>query len=162
MQERLAVSIMDIQHGYNIDNPNIVVPMGITPRFLKRLFTDYPLKMVTPEYFVAECTSLSGLKHNLGFHFTPIFPKALTLTKRLYRLELFRTENDLLYLPESQTQSFTDFQTRLEIVFGSPTKSVEGTEGFPNHEWHFGNITIGHSVYEHFVMRESVGISISS
>ena len=153
---------MDIRQGYKIENPSIIVPMRITPGFLKCLFAGHPLKMIAPDYFVAECTSLSGLKHNLGFHFSPIFPWAFALHRRLCRLEFFRTEDDPLQPPELQARSFADFQTRLETAFGSPTKSTAGSEGFPNHEWLFDNITVRHSVYERFVLSEGVGIYLNS
>jgi hypothetical protein len=58
---------MEISAVFQIENPKIFVPWGISDEQLKKLFQGYDLRKITNGYFVIGCESLGGLCHQLGF-----------------------------------------------------------------------------------------------
>jgi hypothetical protein len=62
---------MNIEKGYQLDNPSLLVPWGINEGKLVELFGGHELKMIGDGYYTAQCNSLGGLDCYIGFHFTP-------------------------------------------------------------------------------------------
>jgi hypothetical protein len=62
---------MDLASGFQLERPHLLVRWGQSEEQLRDLFKGLELRRVTDGYFVARCTSLGGLSHDLGFHFTP-------------------------------------------------------------------------------------------
>ena len=62
---------MDLANGFQLEDPHLLVPWGLSEEQLQDLFKGLELRRVTDGYFVTRCTSLGGLSHKLGFHFTP-------------------------------------------------------------------------------------------
>jgi hypothetical protein len=109
---------MDISTGFQIEQPNIFVPWRITEPELLALGGD-GLHHVTRGYYTAPCVSVGGLSCTLGFHFRP------RGDGRLVELEFFRR----FAMP------LADFQRHFESVFGPPTKTEGGNDGFPSLGW---------------------------
>ena len=137
---------MDISLGFQIEHPQIFVTWNVSEAELKELFTGISLNNVTQGYFVAECVSLSGLSHRLGFHFYP------RVGGQLAELELFGCE------AKSLIASYELFQKHLEIAFGPPSLTTDGSEGFESHEWRLQEVDIVHFVQYRFGEEEYVRI----
>ena len=139
---------MDLDDGFQIEEPRVLVPWGIREHALRSLLPDG--HHVTDGYFVVDCTSLGGLRHALGFHFDPRSAQG-----RLVELEFFRQA-----FPDLQ-QSYDDFQARLEATFGPPAETSPGTwdEAMPTHRWSSGGATITHLVFDRFGPEEHVRIT---
>ncbi|HTU50009.1 MAG TPA: hypothetical protein VMF56_05405 [Acidobacteriaceae bacterium] len=137
---------MDISRGFHIEQPDILIPWGISEAELEKLFDGLDLRRVTNGYFVTHCDSLSGLSHELGFHFD------LRAGSILRELEFFGgnfTDN---------SSSFQTFQQHLEATFGQPTTTLPGTEGFPSYTWLLDGCEIVHYVRKRFGPEELVRI----
>jgi hypothetical protein len=63
--------LMEISKGFQIEEPNVFIPWDLTETQLQRCLEGLQLRRVTDGYFTTHCTSLSGLSHELGFHFYP-------------------------------------------------------------------------------------------
>ncbi len=61
---------MNITSGYQLEQPQVLVPWGISEEQLQELFRGSELRRVKDGYFITSCTSLCGLSHNLGFRFS--------------------------------------------------------------------------------------------
>jgi hypothetical protein len=138
--------IMDINKGFQIDNPKIFIPWNVDEKELTGLFNGHNLKHITTGYYTTSCTSLNGLTCMLGFHFEP------RSNGRLNELEFFRTNY------EDQKKSFEDFQTHFESAFGQPTETAKGNEGFNNYAWQLNNVQIVHYVFDRFGPEEHMRI----
>ena len=136
---------MEIGRGFQLEQPRVLVPWGISEQELQGLFKDLELRHVTHGYYVAQCVSLNGLSHYLGFHFTP------SASGKLIWFELFQTGSEL-------ESSYRDFQDHLEISFGCPTTTIPGSEGFPTNYWRIQDVQITHLVQEHFGPAERLRI----
>jgi hypothetical protein len=137
---------MDISSGFQIEQPNIFIPWGISEAELVKLLRESNLRRVTDGYFVIQCSSLGGLSHELGFHFDA------RVGGHLVELEFF--ESSYSY----GQSSFEAFQKHLEATFGQPTSTMPGTEGFPSHAWRLHNVEVLHYVQERFGPAEYVRI----
>ena len=136
---------MDLERGFQIDEPPVFVPWSVTQAELRALFGS-SLREVTQGYFTIPCTSLGGLQHKLGFHFEP------RGSDHLHELEFFRATAAPL------ADSYTDFQRHFERAFGRPTRSRPGSEGFLTHEWVLPTLHIFHVVQERFGQEEHLRI----
>jgi hypothetical protein len=137
---------MDLSVGFQLETPAIFVPKAVTERELRALLP--AARSVTTGYFVLrECVSLGGLKHELGFHFQP------RSNGLLHELEFFS-----FAFVDLQT-SFQTFQTHLESIFGPPTESRAGNEGFPSYAWrNIPDTEIVHLIFDRFGPEEHVRI----
>jgi len=61
---------MDIQTGFQLEDPHVFLPWGSFMRDLAPLLSKR-LRRVDPGYYTIACTSLGGMKHHLAFTFTP-------------------------------------------------------------------------------------------
>ena len=135
---------MNISAGFQVEQPAVFVPWGITPAQLLDLAGG--LTEVTRGYYTARCVSLGGLSHQLGFHFYP------AVGGRLTELEFFQVFATPL------SESFETFQLHLEATFGPPKQTEAGSAGFPAHTWRFRRVRIVHSVFDRFGLEEHVRI----
>src|SRR5262245_19993290 len=115
--------LMDLSKGFQIEEPNVFVPWNIRETQFKQGFDRLQLRCVTDGYFTTHCISLTGLSHELGFHFYPRNDGALV------EFEFFRKSYADL------AASYQQFQSHLEQTFGLPTVTIPGLEGFPSHTW---------------------------
>ena len=136
---------MNIKDGFQIYEPKVFVPWGITEQQIISLF-DTSLRKVTDGYFVLTCKPFEGLICELGFHFQPL------KDGRFNELEFFRKSY------EDQKASYEDFQNQFEKAFGRPTSTRPGTEGFPTQEWKVRGVIISHYVYDRFGPEEHMQI----
>lgn len=136
---------VDIEAGYGIEQPDVVVPWRISEDELFALLPSKP-RYVTTGYYTLPCISLGGLGHELGFHFEP------RAGGHLVELELFRRSYPDL------SQSFEEFQQHLVATFGPPTSQREGDEGFPYCTWQLGRASIVHYVLYRFGPEEHVRV----
>lgn len=140
---------MDLSKGFQIEEPNVLVPWDTLETQFQQGFKGLRLRRVTNGYFTTHCTSLSGLSHDLGFHFYPRH----TGNGRLLEFEFFcRSFRDL-------DASYQGFQRHLEETFGPPSATVPGSEGYLSHTWNFPGAEIVHYVQEHFGPSEYVRIT---
>jgi hypothetical protein len=137
---------MDINKGFQIDDPKVFVPWDIDEKELTNLFNGRELKRVTTGYFTITCRSLDSLTCMLGFHFDP------RSNGRLNELEFFRTRYD------DQKKSFDEFQMYFVKAFGQPTDMTKGNEGFNNYTWLLNNVHIVHYVFDRFGPEEHMRI----
>jgi hypothetical protein len=137
---------MNIQTGFQIDNPKIFVPWDINEQALINLFNGHELKKVTKGYYTTNCVSLNGLTCMLGFHFES------NEKIRLNELEFFRLDYS------DQQKYFNEFQSHFVNAFGSPSKITKGNEGFNSYVWTLGNIEIVHYVFDRFGPEEHMRI----
>jgi hypothetical protein len=139
-------AVVEITEGFRIEQPSLTVPWGITETDLIRLFPKGHLNHVTTGYYVADCVSLGGRRHMLGFHFEP------RSGGRLHELELYREDAPL-------SESYPDWQRRLEAEFGPPHSTSEADEGRKRHTWKLGTVEVEHTVVERFGPGEYVRIA---
>ena len=135
---------MDIRFGFTLDEPAITVPWDSSESDLQRLFGS-SLRYVTTGYWTARVEALGGLRCRLGFH----FDKDRGLVEEL---EFFR---DSYADPQA---SFNEIQVHFERVFGTPTESEDGTEGFPSHRWIVSGVEIRHFVFDRFGPEEHMTV----
>jgi len=55
--------------------------------------------------------------------------------------------------------NYQDFQQHFENVFGKPSKTENGREGFPSHEWLVPGARIVHYVFDRFGPEEHMRIT---
>jgi hypothetical protein len=140
---------MNIVKGFQVERPNVFVEWGISKSRLEQLFQTSDLRPVANDYYVASCTSLKGLSHELGFHFDPRPERGLV------ELEFFGIVGSDI------DSSFQEFQSHLVKTFGHPTETKSGTEDYPTYIWDFEGVNIAHYVQERFGPAESVRIKWS-
>jgi hypothetical protein len=135
---------MDIRFGFTLDAPSITVPWDSSESDLQRLVGSR-LRYVTTGYWAAPVEALGGLRCQLGFH----FDKDRGL---LEELEFFRASYTD---PQS---SFDEFQAHFERVFGKPTETADGREGFPSYRWIVSGVEISHLVRDRFGPEEHMRV----
>lgn len=136
---------MDLADGYSIEQPSVVIPWHVTEAELLALLPEPP-RHVTTGYYTLPCTSLGGLRHDLGFHFDP------RTGGRLHEFELFRRS-----YPDLR-RSFDEFQEHLVATFGAPAEATPGDEGFDHFVWRVGPATVQHYVLYRFGPEEHVRV----
>ena len=136
---------VDLARGFEIEDPSMVVPWGITADQFRDLLPS--AREVTVGYQTHEVVSLGGLRHMLGFHFEP-----RTSDGQLVELELFRKS-----YPD-QKASFQEFQEHLEATFGRGWERVPGSEGLPSYRWTIDGAEILHYLFDRFGPEEHVRI----
>ena len=136
---------MDISEGFQIEEPDVFVPWGVSEAELSDLLGSH-LRHVTDGYYTVSCHSLGGMKHELGFHFEPRH------NGKLHELEFFRRSY------ADQAGSYKQFQRHFEQAFGPPDRTEPGTEGFASHEWHRPGAVIRHYVFDRFGPEEHMRI----
>jgi hypothetical protein len=137
---------VDIATGYQVEQPPVLVPWGITREELESLFQGFGLRQVGDGYWLPKCTSLGGLSHSLGFRFG-------RTSDRLSEIAL--------HVPDvSLDESYRRLQQHLVAMLGPPTKTSPGEEEerFPQHTWSLPAVRIEHYVHEHFGPSERVFI----
>ena len=112
---------MDLAKGFQIEEPNFFIPWEARETEFQQQFKGLQLCRVTDGYFTTHCISLSGLSHELGFHFYPQH----TGNGKLLELEFFHISAPDL------AASYEEFQRHLEQTFGSPALTRRGSEGCP-------------------------------
>ena len=137
---------MDIRAGFRLDDPPVLVPWATTQAELRRLLEPHGLREVAGGYYTLSCASLGGLRHELAFRF------GSAESDWLGELELF-----LRPYPGLEA-SYAELQSRFEAVFGAPTRTSPGSEGFPSHEWRLPGVRIEHSVFGAFGRTEKMSI----
>lgn len=137
----------DLTTGYELEDPPVKVPWGLSPRELLRLLAPYGMKKVSANCYVVSCTSLCGLRHKVEFRYDQ------SCGSRKYSLRLFQSKR------LDVTASYEEFQRHLELKYGLPSSSEECEDGFMYHAWRIGDFTVSHSVVDHFYLREAVVIS---
>ncbi len=136
---------MDLERGFQVEDPSVFVPWGIGEDEVRRLIPS--AHQVTDGYLVTEVVSLTGLRHMLGFHFDP------RLNGRLVEFEFFRRSYP------HQAASVHAFQRHLEATFGPPHETEAGDEGEPpSHRWSIPGVTIRHYIIDRFGPEEHVRI----
>lgn len=136
---------MDIRDGFALEDPAVVIPWTITVAELRSLFGSH-LREVTRGYFTVSCTSLGGLRHELGFHFMP------RDGDRLNELEFFRRAYP------NQAESFEEFQRHFEAAFGRPDWTEQRSGAFPAYAWNVPGAQIVHYVIDRFGPEEHLHI----
>jgi hypothetical protein len=129
---------MDLSKGFQIEQPEVFVPWGVSEAHFQQGFEGLQLRRVTHGYFTAHCISLGGLSHELGLYFYPQGAGGLV------ELEFFRISHRDL------TASYQEFQLHLEATFGQPMVTTPGSEGFPSHTWRLPGADVVHFVLERF------------
>jgi len=137
---------MDINKGFQIEEPRLFIPWNINEKTLNDLFEHEELHHVITGYYTATCKSLNGLFCKIGFHFEP------RENGHLNELEFFRERYD------NQQESFDDFQNHFEKEFGQPSNSRKGTEGFTDFLWVIKDIQIVHYVFNRYGPEEHMRI----
>ena len=133
---------MNLQNGFQLDEPAVLVPWSITEAELQELLANSKLHKVTGGYYTLDCRPLGGLAHTIGFHF------------RDDVIGLFE-----FFQKGENVKSFSEFQTHLEMTFGAPTQCRAGTEGFNDYRWLIDGFEIIHTVQERFGPEERLSIS---
>jgi hypothetical protein len=62
---------MELSKGFQIEKPHVFVPWDTPETQFMDGFERLHLRLVKHGYFTTHCTSLQGLSHELGFHFSP-------------------------------------------------------------------------------------------
>jgi hypothetical protein len=136
---------VDITNGFQLEQPRVLVPWGITPVELESLFEGLGLRRVGDGFSLASCISLGGLSHSLQFSFGPTSGKL--------------SEIGMLMPDTSIEESYPQLQQHLEETFGLSTRTSPGEEGFLDHIWLLAGVRIQHYVHEHFGPAERVFIT---
>ena len=136
----------DLARGFQLEQPPLIVPWGISEAEFVLLFPEGALRHVSDGYFTATCVSLGGTRHELGFHFHGCPGGGLC------ELEFFRLDAPL-------SQTYPDWQQRLESLLGEPDVTESGDEGYKRHAWQIGPVHVVHTVIDHFGPAEFVGMA---
>lgn len=132
-----------LAEGFPIEDPQVVVPWGVTEADLLALLPVRP-RHVTAGYLTLEVVSLCGMRHTLGFHFQP------RNQGRLAELEFFR-------LPYANlADSYAEWDEHLERTFGPPHARRPGDEGFDSCTWLVEGVELCHVVRDRFGPEELI------
>jgi len=134
---------MDVRQAFAIEDPSVVVPWGASETELEALLPG--VRRVTRAYYTLPVAVLGGLRCMLGFHFRGA-------DGGLSELEFFRTSY------ADRRASYDEFQRHFEAVFGPPSSSRPGGEGFSSHEWRLPGVSIVHYVRDRFGPEEHMRI----
>lgn len=168
---------MNINIGFQIDQPNVFVPWDIDQKGLIELLRGHEVQKVAEGYYSISCISLEGLHHKLGFHFE-IKPDAKKIEEfeklidsigtrirkvgpafnskregKLRELEFFREAYPIL------RESYDDFQSHFEKTFGKPFCTENKDSEFRHYEWQFKDVNIYHYVIDRFGPEEHLRIT---
>lgn len=130
---------MDIAKGFQVDDPAVLIPWGISVQRLLDLFSSsssskQALRKVASEYYTFSGVAL-GLYTDIGFHFE---------RNKLEQFELFDlTQNNL-------NERYNKYQSALVREFGQPTQSRTVSIFPPAHEWCILNYRILHFAQDRF------------
>jgi hypothetical protein len=127
---------MSITQGFQIEQPSVFIPWGVSERGLRGLLASSKLRQITKGHYSISCVSLGGLAHELDFHFKP------RLNGELSELELrLRDTCD-------HAASFKRLQKHVESYFGVPTETKHVRQVFPEYSytWKIKGIIIEHHV----------------
>lgn len=147
---------MDIAEGFQIEQPSIFVPWGITRLQLESLFHGRDLERgIDGGYLLRHCRGLSGLILSLGFRFNRAAGTLCEIEAVLGKthFKVRHSRNKMRCIPLDV--QYDEMQAHLEATFGTPAISSPG-EGFLNHAWLFPGARIEHYVVEHFGPNEHV------
>jgi hypothetical protein len=142
-------TLQDIERGFHVEEPNVFVPWGIAEADLLRMLGPQANR-VTVGYVTRACRSLGGLSCQIGFHLTPRGGGVLT------ELEFFRQK-----YPDERA-SFGEFQSHLVTAFGPPHSTEPGILEYPDCNWQFGTVSVGHFMVHRYMAEEHVRIVNSS
>jgi hypothetical protein len=137
---------MEIAKGFQLERPQVFVHWGITQDELESLFKGSGLRQVGGGSYLANCISLGGLSHSIGFRFA-------RTSRKLYEIGL--------NVPGvSIEESYPHLQQHLEVTFGPPTRTSPGDEmaECPHQTWLLPGAQIEHYVSEHFGPAETLFI----
>lgn len=125
---------MNISNGFQLEQPNIFVPWGISDKAFNELLGKNKIRLITKGHYELSCTSLSGLSHKLSFHFKP------RVNGVLNELEFYLRDG------RGALASFNKLQKHCEATFGTPSKSEHTRRVFPTHSytWHFKGVRVEH------------------
>lgn len=137
----------DLTDGYELEEPPVTVPWGLSRRQLIKLLEPHGLKQVDGDNFVISCVSLCGLSHTLSIHFDT------RCRARRYYLRLSQSPSDDFH------SSYELFQQHLERKFGSSSTYGNTEDNIVCHKWNIGEFTVHHAGFERFVLHETVSIS---
>jgi hypothetical protein len=149
---------LDIAKGFQIEQPRIFVPWGITKAGFESLFRGSDLERGTNGVpYLGRCKALCGLDLRLSFRFDPL-SGALCRIRPTLRTTWFRVRHsrDKIRSIPLEVQ-FDEIQAHLEATFG-PSSTASPGEGFTNYTWLFPGVRIEHSTHEHFGPNEDVFI----
>jgi len=62
---------MDVSCGFQLEQPDELIPWRISVRQLQRLLAGQQIKQISSDYFSASCISLGGVSRWLAFRFRP-------------------------------------------------------------------------------------------
>ena len=138
---------MEIAKGFQLERPHVFVRWGITQDEIESLFEGSGLgRAENGSYFyLANCVSLGGLSHSIGFRFD-------RRSRKLYGIGL--------NVGLSIEKAYPLLQQHLEATFGPPTKTSPGDEmaECPHQTWSLPGAQIEHYVSEHFGPAETLFI----
>jgi len=170
------VEKMNINEGFQIDEPDVFVPWGIEEEGLVNLLGNYGLKKFKKGYYTLSCKFLGGLSCELGFHFETKEDEDKIKEFESYRKSIGKIlkKHELTYKPARQgtlkeleffrlsypnlKESFEEFQFYFEKEFGKPKESKPDQNGFMNHVWRFESVSIYHYVIDRFGPEEQMRI----
>jgi len=134
--QRQASSVMNITRGFQIEQPNVFIPWGISEQRLRALLASSNLRQITKGHYSISCLSLGDLAHELDFHFKP------RLNGELSELEIY------LRNARNPSSSFKRLQKHVESFFGAPDETKHVRRVFPEYSytWKIKGITIEHHV----------------
>lgn len=145
---------MTILQGFQLDQPKVFVPWGISREELQARLGPFGLRpdSVQECSYSLSCTSLGGLIHTVGFIFLPTSASPPWLPDWLSSTSP-RKLRGLRFFPNSESDIFDEFkiyQQHLEQVFGLPTQGTKTNER-PHCEWRIsGGVIINHYIFERF------------
>ena len=136
----LCFYFMNISQGFEIEQPKVFVPWGITEKALLGLVKSSSLRHVTKGHFSLSCISLGGLSHELSFHFMP------RVDGKLKELELYL--KGAQRQPLALTQSFKRLQRHVEAIFGPPTivNPIRKSYQEYSYTWNLKGVRIEHHI----------------
>lgn len=135
----------DFETGFMLEDPEMIVPFGISPSALEAL-AEGRLRKINEKYFAMPCIALSGLGMQLGFHF-----KDTQWGLRLNEFEVFFEDG------EEYEALFPVRQSHLESALGK-ADLVQDTKlmGFKFHRWEMGGTVVEHFLRDRFGLEEHI------
>ena len=137
---------VNVENGLSLYKPNRILHWKQSKNDILKLFVGENLDKITNDYYLIYASVFQeNFYYNIGFHFK---------NDLLYKLEFFR--NKKYFETHNIYDSYSEFQSVLENIFGIPTK-VQQTFSCM---WKLKMIHISHYIYERFVPEEHVEIEI--
>ena len=108
---------------FELEKPSCKVILGSPYSQVKSLFKESDIQIVAKDYFVVKnISSLGGVKHELGLHFSD---------EKLTEIELFYFELDHI----DTDDEFSYIHNQLMRIFGKPTVSALQDGRYPQNHW---------------------------